>query len=111
MNKEMIVLDQNIVKITGDSVGGYSCHVEFGHVLARHINPCPFCGSVSLELCNTHSPSFWIECECGVQFRGKDIHKVSGWQGTVIRSRKRMEKMIHEAVTQLVYLWNMRKED
>lgn len=33
--------------------------------------PCPFCGSEELELCNTHSPSFWVECECGVEVHGE----------------------------------------
>jgi hypothetical protein len=24
--------------------------------------PCPFCGGVDLEIQNTHTPSYWIEC-------------------------------------------------
>jgi transcription elongation factor Elf1 len=33
--------------------------------------PCPFCGSENLEVCNTHTPSFWIECgDCEASARG-----------------------------------------
>ena len=34
--------------------------------------PCPFCGSDDLELCNTHTPSFWVECHgCEAQVHGE----------------------------------------
>ena len=34
--------------------------------------PCPFCGSVRLEACNTHTPSFWVEClDCDGQAHGE----------------------------------------
>ncbi len=26
------------------------------------LKPCPFCGSEELELINTHTPYYWIEC-------------------------------------------------
>ncbi len=30
--------------------------------------PCPFCGGANLELQNTWTPCYWIECQvCGVQ--------------------------------------------
>ena len=28
---------------------------------------CPFCGSNLPQLINTHTPSYWIECECGCE--------------------------------------------
>ena len=34
--------------------------------------PCPFCGSDNLEVCNTHTPSFWVNCfDCEGQAHGK----------------------------------------
>ncbi|WP_409160622.1 Lar family restriction alleviation protein [Pectobacterium sp. B2J-2] len=34
------------------------------------LKPCPFCGSkANLELCNTWTPYFWVECECGAEAR------------------------------------------
>ncbi|MDE2098435.1 MAG: Lar family restriction alleviation protein [Patescibacteria group bacterium] len=33
---------------------------------------CPFCGSSSLQIGNTHTPSYWVECEdCGAAVYGK----------------------------------------
>ncbi len=30
------------------------------------LRPCPFCGRADrLAVENTHTPSYWVECECG----------------------------------------------
>lgn len=31
--------------------------------------PCPFCGDSegSLEIQNTHTPSYWVSCDCGAE--------------------------------------------
>lgn len=29
--------------------------------------PCPFCGSSDLEVENTHTPSYTVECACGAE--------------------------------------------
>ena len=35
------------------------------------LKPCPFCGSSELELCNTWTALYWIECRnCGAQVDG-----------------------------------------
>lgn len=35
------------------------------------LKPCPFCGSSrQLELRNTWTPSYWVECACGTQLSG-----------------------------------------
>ena len=40
--------------------------------------PCPFCGSEDLELSNTHTPYFSVECqECGAEVHGECIGKHS----------------------------------
>lgn len=37
-----------------------------------HVLPCPFCGRTVLELCNTWTASYWIECgECGASAHGE----------------------------------------
>ena len=34
--------------------------------------PCPFCGSKDLEIGNTHTPIFWVEClDCGAEKSGQ----------------------------------------
>ncbi len=35
------------------------------------LKPCPFCGGSNVELSNTHTASFWCECECGAQAHGE----------------------------------------
>jgi hypothetical protein len=36
------------------------------------VKPCPFCGAgrESLELCNTHTPYYWIACQCAAEVHG-----------------------------------------
>lgn len=39
-------------------------HVQ---LTGEKLKPCPFCGGQNLELLNTHTPYYWIECVCGAQ--------------------------------------------
>ena len=41
--------------------------------------PCPFCGGTDLELCNTHTASYWIECPCGAEVRGGGFSPKRGY--------------------------------
>jgi len=39
------------------------------------LNPCPFCGSIDLEVSNTHTPSYWVEChECDAKAHGASFN-------------------------------------
>jgi hypothetical protein len=39
---------------------------------SAELRECPFCGSENLEVCNTHTPSFWVAClDCGSQAHGQ----------------------------------------
>ena len=38
------------------------------------LKPCPFCESEELEICKTHTPSYWVECECGAQASGESFN-------------------------------------
>lgn len=39
---------------------------------ADEVLPCPFCGSDDIELANTHTPSYWVEClECSAEVHGQ----------------------------------------
>jgi hypothetical protein len=35
-----------------------------------HVLPCPFCGAAEVELRNTHTAAYWIECWCSAQVHG-----------------------------------------
>jgi len=44
-------------------------HVELEE---EEVNSCPFCGSVDIALCNTHTAAYWMECQdCGAEIDGK----------------------------------------
>lgn len=50
------------MKVTNDG----TIHVALDNHDA--IEPCPFCGSVEVELANTWTPSYWVECKgCGAE--------------------------------------------
>jgi len=37
------------------------------------VRSCPFCGSGDIDLCNTHTALYWMECQsCGAQVDGKN---------------------------------------
>lgn len=64
----------NIIEIYGtanDFSGGFD---DDGNHHGQTLLPCPFCGKDdALEICNTHTPVFWIECECGAERHGEYI--------------------------------------
>jgi hypothetical protein len=36
------------------------------------LKPCPFCGGTDIEIANTHTPKFWVECNgCEAEARGE----------------------------------------
>lgn len=42
--------------------------------LVETLLPCPFCGAEDLELVNTHTPSYWVECEtCRAEAHGDSL--------------------------------------
>jgi Lar family restriction alleviation protein len=64
--------------------------------------PCPFCGSNDLELCNTHSASYWVECHgCGAEANGRAY-------GTDTRSEKLTLKQHRQAKRSALAAWNRR---
>ncbi|VVE28629.1 hypothetical protein PPN31114_03534 [Pandoraea pneumonica] len=72
-----------------------------GHALL----PCPMCGGNDLELANTHTPSYWIECcDCETQAHG-DLPEGGG--GT-IRTRRACLRLHKAAIESAVAKWNAR---
>ncbi|EIP9221027.1 Lar family restriction alleviation protein [Salmonella enterica] len=85
----------------GDFSGSFDDDGQhYGHTLA----PCPFCGQDDeLEICNTHTASFWVECGCGAQMDGG----YNAWAGI---SKTKEEALAHfeEALRDAVNNWNNR---
>lgn len=86
----------------GDYSGSYD---DDGTHYNRILKPCPFCGrDDQLAICNTHTPKFWIECECGAQ---KDGPYIEG-AGQVDRERVALEGF-KVALLAAVAEWNCRR--
>lgn len=64
----------NIIEIYGTANDFSGSFDDDGNHHGQKLLPCPFCGKDdSLEICNTHTPIFWVECKCGAEKHGKYI--------------------------------------
>jgi len=51
----------------GDNKQGWSCG-QFRKTDDDKLKPCPFCGGTNLEMVNTHTAAYWVQCEtCGAE--------------------------------------------
>jgi hypothetical protein len=60
--------------ITG-SAGDWSAHYEaVTYKDLNRLHSCPHCGLTNtLEICNTHTASYWVECECGAKYHAAAV--------------------------------------
>lgn len=85
----------------GDWSGSFE---DDGKHMGYQLLPCPFCHSAeNLEICNTHTATFWIECECGAQMHG-------GYHAFAQRAKTQEEARagFMEALVWVVDQWNHR---
>ncbi|MBS1722627.1 MAG: Lar family restriction alleviation protein [Armatimonadetes bacterium] len=54
----------------GPEHGGFSGGLAYDEAEHGNLLPCPFCGSDELEVCNTHTPYYWVACECSAEIHG-----------------------------------------
>lgn len=89
------------LKVYGDDKIGFK---GAGESDDEHLEPCPFCSSRSIVIHNTHTPSYWAECnDCGAEGPRTTYPRREA------RSRAGVRKQ-HEAVfTEAVILWNTRR--
>ena len=78
--------------------GGWIFHAEISDTKMQ-LSPCPFCGeSEKLELNNTHTPSYWIQCLCSAHIKkwsGK--HSSNQWRRVArIHVKKETRRRRHE---------------
>lgn len=74
-------------------------------VYAAHVlKPCPFCGEQDrLELANTHTASYWIECEaCEATARDPK------GSGNPYRTKAAAKKAHHQSMRRTIATWNRR---
>lgn len=94
-----------------DAAGGNHFVLEVSDL----VRPCPFCGndeictdphdeSGGLELKNTHTASYWIECPCGVEVSGES-HEGGG------RIARTSEAKHRKAAKSALDHWNERTHE
>jgi hypothetical protein len=69
----------------------YNIHGKKNRSATVELEPCAHCGSEELEVWNTHTPSFAVECECGAEMHGDYF-----------------AKSFRKAITSVVKKWNQR---
>lgn len=85
-------------------MNGFSAHYNEEHTKEdAALKPCPFCGSTELEVTNTHTPCYSVECTtCSAEARG-------AWSyGKRIRSAVNCLRVHRKAFESAVVAWNTR---
>jgi len=90
----------------GSDEGGWGATYEHDDY-APELLACPFCGRPAAEICNTHSPAYWVKCNfCDAEGPGSDT-----WDGWTPESRERCEQLHRAALADAVEQWNTRFEE
>ena len=77
-DKELIVLDVHKIRFYGDLHHSSGTYEEFvGDDIMEILTSCPFCGNEKLEITNTHTPCYSVECECGVEVCGQGFTPIT----------------------------------
>lgn len=90
------------------TAGDYSASFEDdGSHNGERLKPCPFCGGEELEVCNTHTASYWVRCEaCNIDKGGEYAEEAESAQ-TEAQIVAAHQKAFHSAVNG----WNKRAND
>lgn len=91
----------------GNKINGFFCTYFDDGEHHNRLKPCPFCGTKDdLEICNTHTESFWIACRnCGVEVTGPRPQRQRGGK---ILTAERAERVFAEAMELAIEQWNTR---
>ncbi|KDN94697.1 hypothetical protein [Hydrogenovibrio marinus] len=63
------------IEFFGDQESGYSGSTRSTGIPSNAVplEACPFCHSTNQRIVNTHTPSYWIECQCGIELHASHI--------------------------------------
>ena len=93
------------LQLYGDGNDVSGTYEDDGNHAGHRLEPCPFCGSTRVELANTHTPSYWIECrKCSAQAHG---NMPSGAGGQIATDRDALRFHLR-AIRSAVRAWNRR---
>lgn len=94
------------LRIYGNATGGYHASGDYEANVDPELGACPFRGSQNVTAGNTHSPSYWAECEdCGAH----GPHGDAGREGFKrIGTKVKCERLHRTAFSNAVEFWNKR---
>jgi len=77
------------------------------------LKPCAFCQGTTQKIMNTHTPFYWIECQCGVEMHacyiGKDNCSYTDMDyGDPLDTKDKVIKAHEAAIKHIVNKWNAR---
>jgi Restriction alleviation protein Lar len=93
------------LEIYGDDSHYSGSFTDDGTHADHRLLPCPFCGSVKLELANTHTPSYRVTClKCDAEAHGN----VPTGGGSLIPSHNAAVRLHRAAMRSAARKWNKR---
>lgn len=94
----------NIIEIYGTANNFSGSFDDDGNHHGQTLLPCPFCGKDdALEICNTHTPVFWIACECGSEMHGEYVDGAGN-----VPNHEQAYANYRQALVSAVSTWNTR---
>jgi len=91
------------LEIWGNKEAGFSAHGEYEPKIDQPLEPCPFCGSHDLEVSNSHTPSYSVECLCCEAEKCGAYH-----YGKKCKTERKAELEHRKAFTSAIQEWNKR---
>lgn len=94
----------NIIEIYGIAHDFSGSFDDDGNHHGQKLLPCPFCGTNdTLEIGNTHTPIFWVKCECGAEMHGEYINAAGN-----VSCQEQAYANYGKALVSAVNAWNLR---
>lgn len=88
----------------GSNENGWHCSIKYESGIDEELEPCPFCGSTVVDIHNTHSPSYWAQCECSAQIDSNDDQDDSEYS-----AKESCKKAHKNAFKSAIDNWNTRE--
>lgn len=76
-------------------------NLKLGRRELEMMKPCPFCGTKCVTVNNTHTASYWMECDCGAEVHGKSY-------GSHLTSEKQTLRHHQLSKASALKAWNTR---
>lgn len=91
------------IQVFGNAAHGFSASSECTTADIARLRECPFCGGRDMDIVNTHTPCYWVECnDCETQ-----KHDVDG-SGNPLPDEASARAAHEASVERVIAAWNTR---